>query len=182
MIEFVLLSIPSLIYALVKRGKTSDWRRALALVWPTARGWGLGILAAVVGAGLGWLALRGVPPEVMTAQGTTGAITSVLGGLMVALRAVGEEVFFRGFLQGLAERRWGAVAGVVIQAVVFTLPHLALLTVNVALAPLVVTQAVTGVILGWVRLRTGSIAPTSLAHVIVNLASGLAMAASVAVV
>ncbi len=166
MIEFVLLSIPSLIYALVKRGKTSDWRRALALVWPTARGWGLGILAAVVGAGLGWLALRGVPPEVMTAQGTTGAITSVVGGLMVALRAVGEEVFFRGFLQGLAERRWGAVAGVVIQ---------------VALAPLVVTQAVTGVILGWVRLRTGSIAPTSLAHVIVNLASGLAMAAGVAV-
>ena len=181
MIEFVLLSIPSLIYALVKRGKTSDWQRVLALVWPTARGWGLGLGAATVGAGLGWLALRGVPPEVMTAQGTTGAITSVLGGLMVALRAVGEEVFFRGFLQGLAERRWGAVAGVVIQAVVFTLPHLALLTVNMALAPLVVTQAVTGVILGWVRLRTGSIAPTSLAHVIVNLASGLAMAAGVAV-
>ncbi|MGB4271519.1 MAG: CPBP family intramembrane glutamic endopeptidase [Propionicimonas sp.] len=99
---------------------------------------------------------------------------------MVALRAVGEEVFFRGFLQGLAERRWGAVAGVVIQAVVFTLPHLALLTVSAALAPLVVTQAVTGVILGWVRLRTGSIAPTSLAHVIVNLASGLAMAAGIA--
>ena len=59
--------------------------------------------------------------------------------------------------------------------------EVALLTVNTALAPLVVTQAVTGVILGWVRLRTGSIAPTSLAHVIVNLASGLAMAAGVAV-
>lgn len=145
----------------------------MGLVAPTASGWLLGVATAAVGLGIGWAATLAVPPEVLHGPGTTGRITGVLTGLAVVLRAVGEEVLFRGFLQGLIGRRWGAVAGVVGQGVLFLLPHLMLLVVSPTLAPLVAGQFLIGLLLGWLRERTGSIAPGALAHAVVNVAAGL---------
>lgn len=174
MAEFVLFCIPTLIYLLVRR-KHPEARPTMGLATSAWWGWALGIAVIIVSLGLGWLTTMAVPPEVLHGPGTAGRITGLVSGLAVALRAVGEEVFFRGFLQGLVAGRWGPVAGIVVQGVAFGIPHLFLLGVSSTLVPLVIGQFVIGLFLGWLRHRTGSIAPGALAHAVVNVLSGLVL-------
>lgn len=172
MVEFLLFSIPTLIHLLVRR-RDPQARATMGLTAPAWWGWLLALALIIVSLGIGWVTTLSVPTEILQGPGTTGRITGVISGLVVVLRAIGEEVFFRGFLQGLLARRWGAVVGIVGQGIVFLLPHLLLLTLSTTLIPLVVGQFVTGLLLGWLRHRTGSIAPGSLAHAVVNVTAAL---------
>jgi membrane protease YdiL (CAAX protease family) len=172
MAEFLALSLPSILYLIVRR-RDPLARRILGLTWPGLRGWLLGLLVAVIGLGIGWLATRGVPADLLYGPGTSGQITDLLAGVVVALRALGEEVFFRGVVQGIVARRWGVTAGIIVQGVAFLVPHLLLLTISPALTPLVAGQFVIGLLLGWLRHHTGSVAPGVLAHVVTNVAAGL---------
>jgi len=53
------------------------------------------------------------------------------------LRAVGEEGFFRGLLGGVLIRRLGFGRGNLVQTLIFLVPHLALLLVDVRSWPIV---------------------------------------------
>ncbi|MDN5571680.1 MAG: CPBP family intramembrane metalloprotease [Propionibacteriaceae bacterium] len=172
MVEFVVFSLPSLIYLAVRR-RDAEARATLGLVGTTASGWLLGLAVAVVSLALGWAATLPVPAEILHGPGTAGRIVGVVSGFMVVLRAVGEEILFRGFLQGIVARRWGAFAGIVVQGVAFWLPHLMLLTITGALVPLVIAQFAIGLLFGWLRHRTGSIAPGAAAHALANVIMGL---------
>lgn len=145
-------------------------RAALGLVPATGR-W----LAIGVGAGLaGMLANRLViwlyvlvtgdmsnPQEGMVdvaADSGVGAFLAllVLGAVLVP---VGEELLFRGLLQGWL-RRFGTAVAVVVSALVFGLAH----GVNVVLPAAIVL----GVVLGIVRERSGSIWPAVAGHAVNN--------------
>ncbi len=89
------------------------------------------------------------------------------------LRAVGEEVFFRGLLGGVLIRRLGFGWGNLLQAVLFLVPHLALLLADVRLWPVIPVQFVTGWLLGWLRHRTGTFVPGAAVHAIANIAAGI---------
>lgn len=180
-VQLIILIVPSLVYAAVRRRHREGWRAILVkLGWsgcsPVYFVWGLG-LAAVLG-GLAWLATRSIPAEVFTSPrvssasyaGWTRSATTFLRawGQEAIATTLGEEVFFRGLLGGWLIRRFGFAVGNAAQALLFLLPHLLLLAISLRLWPLVLLQLLAGWILGWLRGRSGSILPGWLTHSLVN--------------
>lgn len=92
---------------------------------------------------------------------TTMRVTSVGIAVSVVLRAVGEEVLFRGLLGGVLVRRLGFGEGNLLQALLFLVPHLALLLVEPRMWPIIPVQFVAGWLLGWLRHGAGSIVPAT---------------------
>lgn len=80
---------------------------------------------------LGWL--RFAP-----GSGGVLGVALMLGAFVVQGGA--EEVAYRGFLMQAVQARWGAIAGLLVQALAFTLPHLA----NPKVTPLGVANIVLG--------------------------------------
>ena len=90
-----------------------------------------------------------------------------LGTVLVVaalIPAVCEELLFRGWLQRALARRIGGPFAVVLAAVAFGLIH------GVERGP---TAAGFGLMLGWLALRSGSVAPAIAAHAAVNTAAVL---------
>lgn len=176
--EFVLFSVSTLVYVLVQsRGKDrtakSAWTRA-GVSWgsSSAYGWALLLMPPILFAG--WLAIVLVPAGVLETPGVSIArLTSVSAAIGVVLRAVGEEVFFRGLLGGVLVRRLGFLWGNLLQAVLFLVPHLPLLLIDTRLWPILPVQFATGWLLGWLRHKTGTFAPGAVVHVVANIGAGL---------
>ena len=186
-LQLVVLSIPSLIYVAVHRWRGEKWSGILGKIgWqgcrPTYFLWSLGVM--VVAGGLGWLALQTVPAEALQGPNVNisayaGWMLSLTSFLLAWLReaiyvALGEEIFFRGFLGGWLVRRLGFATGNTIQAVIFLLPHLLLLLISLDFWPVIVVQMVVGWLLGWLRYRSDSILPGWLAHSLINAFGALA--------
>jgi membrane protease YdiL (CAAX protease family) len=75
---------------------------------------------------------------------------------VVVIPALSEELFFRGLLQRGLTRRYGAGIGVGITSVLFGVVH--------AMPAAIVYASVAGLVLGLVRLRTGSVLPCIALH------------------
>lgn len=82
------------------------------------------------------------------------------GFTAVVLAPLFEETLFRGVLLPVLARRWGAWAGVGMSALTFALAHLSL----GELLPLLLL----GLGLGWLRLRSGRLAPCVMMHALWN--------------
>lgn len=118
MVEFLIFCIPTLLYLVIRR-RDPRARATMGLSTPRPSGRLLAVVLSIVKLGIGWLTTLAVPPEVLHGPGTAGRITGIMSGVVVALRAVGEEVFFRGFLQGLVAGRFGALVGILVQGSLF---------------------------------------------------------------
>jgi membrane protease YdiL (CAAX protease family) len=86
-------------------------------------------------------------------------VTSAGIAVAISLRALGEEVFFRGLVGGVFVCRLGFYGGNTLQAIVFLVPHAALLLIDVRLWPILPVQFAAGWLLGWLRTTSGSILP-----------------------
>lgn len=171
---FLIYSLPSLIYVLVHR---RDWRAACSRVgwrWGTPVGYGLATALLVFNLLASWAVLKALPADVWEMPGVvvlqTLSASAVIG---VVLRAAGEEIFFRGFLGNLLIRKLGFTWGNLAQAIVFLLPHLMLLSVDLRLWPLLPLQFAIGWLLGWLTHRSGSVLPAIVVHAVTNVAVGL---------
>jgi membrane protease YdiL (CAAX protease family) len=83
--------------------------------------------------------------------------------------AFGEEMFYRGLLAGILGRRLRFVSANLVQSIVFVVPHLVILTVFPATWPLVIfVPLLSGLIYGWLRLKSGSFLPAFLLHTLAN--------------
>jgi membrane protease YdiL (CAAX protease family) len=186
-LQLIVCSIPSLIYIAVRRQRGGKWNEVFRKIgWQGSRPiyflWSLGVMIVV--GGLGWLAFQAVPSEVLqdpniNISDYTGWTLSVTSFLLVWLReaiyvALGEEIFFRGFLGGWLVRRLGFAIGNTVQALVFLLPHLLLLLVSRSLWPIIIVQLMAGWLLGWLRYRSNSILPGWLTHSLTNAFGALA--------
>ena len=172
MIEFLLFLSPSVLYILVRR-KSLGVSRALAHVgwrWGSWQAAGLSLVLFPVLLGTGYLGIRLVSTASLTLPGVV-LVHGVSGAAI--LRAVGEEIFFRGFLGGLFLRRWGLWVGNTLQAALFLVPHLVLLSIDVHLWPILPVQFLGGWILGVVRYRSGSVIECSVLHAALNTGIGL---------
>lgn len=180
-VQLLVFSIPSFVYIAVLKRRGEMWSEIFRKIgWQGSRPvhflWGLGVM--IITGGLGWLAFQAIPPAVLqdpniniSAYG--GWTLSIASFLTILLReaidvALGEEIFFRGFLGGWLARKFGFKIGNTIQALIFLLPHLLLLLVSLGLWPIVLIQAVTGWLLGWLRYRSDSILPGWLVHSLAN--------------
>jgi membrane protease YdiL (CAAX protease family) len=154
-VQLIVLTLPSLIYAGVRRTRGDTWSDVLNnLGWRGSPAryflWSAGIFVALEA--FGWLALRAVPAEILHdprigANQYAGWTLDVGSFVLILLReafyvALGEEIFFRGFLGGWLVRRFGFPTGNTVQAFAFLLPHLLLLLVSRHLWPLVAMSSV----------------------------------------
>jgi membrane protease YdiL (CAAX protease family) len=187
-LQLILFSIPSLIYITVRRLRGERWNEVFRKIgWQGSRPvyfiYSLGVMIVV--GGLGWLAFRSVPLAVLQDPNVnisdyTGWTLSITSFLLIWLReaiyvALGEEIFFRGFLGGWLVRRFGFAIGNTVQTSVFLLPHLPLLFVSQSLWPFLILALIAGILaliagwlLGWLRYRSNSILPGWLAHSLSN--------------
>ncbi|AKK09024.1 CAAX protease self-immunity [Corynebacterium testudinoris] len=170
----VLWALPTIVWLAVRR-LSAEARQLCGMVVPAPRWWavaaGVGALSLLIGAGIVSLL-----PDAAVAHSST-RIIGVASALSVAAAAIGEEIFFRGLLQGALARWRGPRFALWGQAVFFLLPHLALLLIDARLWPLLPAQFLMGVLLGVLRERSGSLWPAALAHVITNVGTGLLIAA-----
>ncbi|RUR01213.1 CPBP family intramembrane glutamic endopeptidase [Labedella endophytica] len=178
MAELILFLIPSAIYFLVQgrrmrlgRGLAAD---RLGATWGSRASY-LWALVLLVPLGLlGYLAIILIPAEALSTPGVSVAtVTSVAAALGVVLRALGEEIFFRGLLGGVFIRRLGFAWGNLLQSAVFLVPHAALLLIDVSLWPILPVQFAAAWLLGWLRNSSGSFVPGALVHAVANLGAGL---------
>jgi hypothetical protein len=170
----------------VKKARGEPWKQILGnLGWQGFQVldllWSLAVLALL--ALLAWGAFQVVPAgllagdNVSTAQ-YVGWQRSLTSFMLACLReafyvALGEEIFFRGFIGGCLVRRWGFAVGNTVQALVFLVPHLLLLTVGLGIWPILIVQLIAGWLLGWLRFRSGSILPAWLVHSLTNALGAL---------
>jgi membrane protease YdiL (CAAX protease family) len=80
---------------------------------------------------------------------------------LVAAAATGEELLFRGMLWRWLEDSWGKVAALVVTSLVFGLAHVYLWRTIPLIVPV-------GFLLGWLVLRSGSVASSMAAHAAFN--------------
>lgn len=176
MLSFLLLFGPTIVYLLIQLAG-GHFRTALShagVAWGTPGAYGLALLMLPALVFTGWLAITVTPADVLEMPGVSiarfGSIGAVAG---VVLRALGEEVLFRGLIGGALMRRFGFAWGNLFQAAVFLAPHLLLLMVDARLWPVLPVQFVAGWLFGWLRHRSGSFVPGALVHVVANVVAGL---------
>jgi membrane protease YdiL (CAAX protease family) len=116
----------------------------------------------------GWLGLQGFSLRL-----PTGFVLLALSQLLVV--ALPEEIFFRGYLMSRLEERWpsrrrlwGARVGwpLLISSLLFGLGHFL-----VDFQPARLAVMVPALAFGWMRQRTGSLAPAAVFHALCNLFS-----------
>ena len=133
---------------------------------------------------LAWWVWKAVPESVRTNpkiamsrfSGEKFTVRNILALLAFGMleTGLGEELFFRGLIAGWLAQHQGFWTTNLIQAFLFTLPHLLLLTVDVRLWPMaVVAPFIQGLMLGWLRLSSGSIFPGWIDHGLSNVASAI---------
>jgi len=91
-------------------------------------------------------------------------IPMILAGAIVP--AIGEELFFRGYLLGALRGRLPSWAAIGLVALVFGLPHASLL--GLIVVERVASSTLLGVALGWLCWRSQSVFPGMLLHAINN--------------
>jgi len=102
--------------------------------------------------------------------------------VMTVIAAVGEELLFRGLLQGTLQNRFGTRWAIVVQAFLFALVHVAAVdgipSLEIVTEPVaywgnvLATSGVLfagGLLMGWLRAASGSVVPSLLFHSVHNL-------------
>jgi uncharacterized protein len=187
--QLLILSIPSFILVGIYRWRVGEsWRNSFAKVgWQGSKliyyFWSLVVLAVI--GGLAWLAMKFIPPELFQSDhvnisnyaATPKTFSGIVGIFFYEAFyvALGEEIFFRGWLGGWLNRRAGYILGNTIQSIIFLLPHLMLLTISFRFWPILIPQFIAGWLQGWLRFRSDSILPGWLCHSLSNTLSALSI-------
>jgi uncharacterized protein len=108
-----------------------------------------------------------VPEFMINAWKTAGFLPLLLAALIIAA-PIFEEMTFRGFLfQGIARLRWGGIPAIIVTAALWAGIHLQYDWYGVT------TLFVFGLVLGGVRLWTGSLILPILMHAVINLVASV---------
>jgi membrane protease YdiL (CAAX protease family) len=106
-------------------------------------------------------------------QLTNSTVSMVLFGIMaVGLGPFFEELFFRGFIQPLLTRTFGAIAGILITAVLFGSLHAPEYSWAWQYA---LAVSLAGAVFGWLREKTKSVIPSTVMHACFNAVSFAAL-------
>ena len=120
-------------------------------------------LIMVIGYGIGYELAFGVP-EVETDIGVDWGSGPVALGMAVAstviIAPIAEELMFRGYVLDSIRKMHGDWVAVVISALIFGLVHFEPYTIGLA--------AIGGLIYGYLRVRTGSLWPSIIGHMLWN--------------
>lgn len=147
----------------------------------------IGYSAAFAALSVAGLLVWSPPVDVFTREGSgqhaflglgiTG--TSVAMALLYGVVKTGfaEELLFRGLIAGSLGRRLPLLRANLLQALVFLLPHILVVTVMPEMWILLPIVFVAALFLGWARIRSESIVGPWLVHAAANVATCLSVAA-----
>ncbi|MBX3499204.1 MAG: CPBP family intramembrane metalloprotease [Alphaproteobacteria bacterium] len=131
------------------------------------------VLSFVVDEGILRLVREFAGSEILpTVNAVIAEIATTPGRALLAILVIGvlaplvEELVFRGLLYGYVEGRFGGEAALIVSSLAFAAAHIE--PIHVALVLPI------GVLLGWTRMRTGSLWPAIAAHVANNTVAVLA--------
>ncbi|HOU16132.1 MAG TPA: CPBP family intramembrane metalloprotease [Anaerolineae bacterium] len=181
-IMLIIFSLPSIIYIIVQaiRGMPfSESRKNVGWTLCTGKDVLYAAVVFAILAILAFIALKFIPASVLEGAssyaGQPRNVRSILAALIheAFYIALGEEVFFRGFLGSWLFRRLGFRWGNLVQATVFLLPHLFLLAVSPQIWPVFIIQFCAGWGQGWLQYKSGSIVPSWFVHTATNLVSAI---------
>lgn len=102
-------------------------------------------------------------PQIEALTGGSTLSLSELGALMILVAVVApivEELFFRGMLYPVLRRRWSAPVAIIVNGFLFALIHV----IPILLPGLFFV----GIVLAWVRERSGSVIPCIVIHALQN--------------
>jgi membrane protease YdiL (CAAX protease family) len=180
----IVFSLPSIIYAVVQTIRGIPFSKSRRNLGWTLCKWTDILLAAVAFAILALIAfivLKFIPQQLFenssSYSGQTLSIQTFLAALFYEAFyvALGEEIFFRGFIGSWLFRKIGFRWGNLVQATIFLLPHLMVLTISVKFWPVFIIQFSAGWLQGWLLKRSGSILPGWLVHTASNLVSAISV-------
>lgn len=107
-------------------------------------------------------------------QLTSSTLSIVLFGITaVLIGPLFEEMFFRGFIQPLLTRTFGAIAGILLTAALFGSLHAPEYSWAWQYA---LAVSLAGAVFGWLREKTNSIVPSTVMHACFNAVSFAALA------
>ena len=168
-----LLTNPVVVVVLVLAARLARWNAIdyLALTWPR---WndlvlGLGVTVILIGAmdGTSWLLGRDIVTPFQAEAHRTASASGWLPFLLVAIvvaAPVGEEVMHRGFLfRGWARSPRTAPIAIVMISLLWAVLHIQYDWFGIG------QIVVLGLVLGWLRWRSGSTLLTILCHALINL-------------
>jgi len=156
----------SWLFAALRPGITvKDYLGLRAVSLRTTARWCLVLLVMIVVFDLTTLLLkRDLVPEVMISAYQTAQVLPLMWVALVVGAPLAEEVFFRGFLfKGLLHSRLGSRGTILVTAAVWSSIHLQYDLYGITII------FVTGLLLGYARVRTGSIVPGIAMHALMNL-------------
>jgi membrane protease YdiL (CAAX protease family) len=119
---------------------------------------------------------EGSPQRDFVGLGLTAESTAMALLYGVVKTGFPEELLFRGLIAGSLGRRLPPVWANVLQAFIFFLPHLAVLTFMPEFWPVLPLVFVGALFLGWVRTKSGSFYGPWLVHAAVNVTVCLSVA------
>ena len=98
--------------------------------------------------------------EIITALEEMSQVSAIITAFSVSiLTPILEELLFRGFILGMLLRCYNEKVAILISAIIFAIVH----------EPVAIGMAFGGgLIYGWLRVRTGSIVPSTLTHIFWN--------------
>ncbi len=181
-VMLIFFSIPSILYAAIRSLRRKPFAQTRRNVgWMLCKWsdilWAIGVFALITV--ISFAALKFVPTNLLSDasrySGQPLNVRSVLAalGYEALYIALGEEVFFRGFLASWLMRRIGFRWGNLAQAAIFLLPHLLLINFGWKIWPIFIVQFCAGWLQGWLLYKSGSILPSWLVHTATNLASAI---------
>jgi len=111
---------------------------------------------------------RDIVPPVMSELYRTSTHLTLLWFALVVAAPITEEFFFRGFMfKGLQHSKLGNIGAIVFTSFVWSIVHLQYNAYEVGSIFLI------GLLLGWARVKTGSVLLTIAMHMMVNLIATL---------
>ncbi|MBI5630755.1 MAG: CPBP family intramembrane metalloprotease [Elusimicrobia bacterium] len=161
--------------------------RRAGIAWGNRRDWAFAAAFLLPWLAFVWASYRWMP---VTAADTTSPYRPFLGkgvsvGVILAAltygivaAGFGEELFFRGLIAGALGRRMALWKANLVQTFVFLAPHLLILLIKPAAAPILIGVAALAATAGWLRLRSGSIGPGLMLHGLGNTFVAMLAAAS----
>jgi len=180
-IQPIILSIPAVIYCIVLKRKDIPYKTAfknLGLSIPRTKYLLWGLVLGIFSIGVAFAIAKWISPGILNNKNTASNFYSSwhlgYGTILLAFfrelvyTTFGEEIFFRGLLGRVLFKRFGFRIGNLLQALIFLLPHLFLLTISSAFAPTLVFIAIMAWVIGWLRYRSESIIPGLIMHTLAN--------------
>jgi membrane protease YdiL (CAAX protease family) len=153
------------------------------LRWPRLRDVGLALAVAAGLASTAMLVARlfGEPSHFVLAIDADSTLTVAAALALLCLQAVTEEYGWRGTPMTYAIERWGVRAGLIVHGLMWGAWYAPLFLITsptpfASLSPaggFVITCLLLGIVLGWLRLRSRSIAPPAIVNALLTIIAGL---------